>query len=345
MSADSPEKNNSKEDSKEEISEIFKARDYHEVTEKLIHLTYSEDGFERDSAVTAIGMLGKNIPKDIIRKVIKRLLEISDPYIGHHVPEVIGELSELVTEDLREETIKFLFSLSKNEKTYMYVRVPSIGSGEVEMRTEIIDDTEYMRISAVSALLKFRDKISESLSKKIVEEIIYSSDLQMEKDRIELIKSMKHSIPDKIKNELAEKIISKAKDRNPQNKISGVKIIGEILSIFPEGITNDLANSVLENIRDKNPSIKSNSMDAFEKICGILDEKTRSKFLEELINESSNLDWTIRLHAVKTLGEVKDYIPLNMRDQIIKIMKNLIKDKEWLVKVQAMNSLSQILKL
>jgi len=328
----------------EDLSEIFKAgenKDYHKITEKLLNLTYSEDGFERDFAVTAIGMLKKNIPKDMVRKVIKRLLEISDPYVGHHLPEVIGDLSDIVPDDLREETMKFLFSLLKNEKTYMCINISRIVSGKVEMRTETIDDTEYMHISAASALLKFRGKIPENLSRNLFDSIISSSDLKIEKNQIEFIKSIKHSISDEVKNEMADKLISMVKAQNLKNKIKGLTIISEILIIFPDVVIKNLANSVLESLKSKNTSIKSASMDAFEKIYSIIDEETRSKFIEELINESSNKDWTIRLHVAKTLGEIKDYISSDIRDQII---GNLIKDKEWPVKVQALNTLSQIFK-
>lgn len=330
----------------EDLSEIFKEGDYRKISAKLLELTYSEDGFLRDSAIIAISIIGRNIPKDMIRKAVKRLLEISDdPYVGHHLPEAIGGISDNVPEDLKDKVIEFLISLSKTQNAQMYVRMPKISSGDVEMKPELIDDTEYMRVSAVTALLKFRERISESLSESLVNEIIHSSDLRMEKYRIELIKSMRDVIPERIKMDFADKIIKKTEDKNPEKRIEGMKIIGEILSLFPEEVIINLGNTLLVNLKDKNSNVKTNAMEVFEKICGSLDEKTRVKFIEELILQSYSTDWMVRLRIAKTLGEIKDYIPYNIRDKIIKIMKDLIKDKEPLVKIQALNSLSRMSKL
>jgi hypothetical protein len=131
-----------------------------------------------------------------------------------------------------------------------------------------------------------------------------------------------------------------------QNKIAGLKLLGQLASLFSrEFVQGYIVTQLTALSHDANDNVRVQTVEQMAKICSLIDKEViMRKFAPEFKRLSQDQNWQVRLNFVEKLVVLAENLPVDKRNGALgEILFQLLNDKTRWVKEAALQQLGHYL--
>lgn len=137
-------------------------------------------------------------------------------------------------------------------------------------------------------------------------------------------------------------------DNDKVNKVSGLKLLGQLTPLFTKELVENLITSELVSLsQDQDIKVKMESITQMANTGGHIDQAViAARFLPEIRRLCADSNWEVRKSFIDNCVIITGYMPLEIRSgDIATIVTTLLGDKSRWVKESALKHLGKILSL